>query len=50
MLALVRDADVMIESFRTGALDRMGLGYEAVRGLNPDIVYCSINISAVPPS
>jgi crotonobetainyl-CoA:carnitine CoA-transferase CaiB-like acyl-CoA transferase len=43
VLALARDADVMIESFRTGALDRMGLGYEAVRGLNPDIVYCSIS-------
>ena len=33
----------MIESFRAGALERMGLGYEAVRGLNPDIIYCSIS-------
>ena len=33
----------MIESFRTGALDRMGLGYEAVREVNPGIIYCSIS-------
>src|SRR5262249_37481744 len=43
VLALARDADVMIESFRAGALERMGLGYEAVRDLNPDIIYCSIS-------
>src|SRR6266446_5982229 len=43
VLALARDADVIIESFRAGALERMGLGYEAVRGLNSDIIYCSIS-------
>jgi crotonobetainyl-CoA:carnitine CoA-transferase CaiB-like acyl-CoA transferase len=43
VLSLARDADVMIESFRTGALDRMGLGYDAVRAVNPDIIYCSIS-------
>jgi crotonobetainyl-CoA:carnitine CoA-transferase CaiB-like acyl-CoA transferase len=43
VLGLARDADVMIESFRAGALDRMGLGYEAVREVKPDIVYCSIS-------
>ena len=43
VLALARDADVIIESFRAGALERMGLGYEAVRHLNPDIIYCSIS-------
>ena len=43
VLSLAQDADVMIESFRTGALDRMGLGYDAVRAVNPDIVYCSIS-------
>ena len=43
VLALARDADIMIESFRAGALERMGLGYEAVRRLNPDIIYCSIS-------
>ena len=41
--ALAADADVMIESFRAGALERMGLGYEDIRQINPDIVYCSIS-------
>ena len=40
---LASDADVMIESFRAGALDRMGLGYEDIRSINPGIVYCSIS-------
>ncbi len=43
VLALAADADVMVESFRAGALDRMGLGYDAVRRINPDIIYCSIS-------
>ena len=40
---LAADADVMIESFRAGALERMGLGYEAISSTNPGIVYCSIS-------
>ncbi len=43
VLELAAKADVMVESFRTGALDRMGLGYEAVRQVNPDIIYCSVS-------
>ena len=43
VLGLAGNADVMIESFRGGALDRMGLGYEAVRQINPGIIYCSIS-------
>ena len=43
ILSLVKDADVMIESFRSGALDRMGLGYAAVKEVKPDILYCSIS-------
>lgn len=39
---LAARADVFIENFRTGALDRFGLGYEQVRADNPGIVYCSI--------
>ncbi|HEU0021048.1 MAG TPA: CaiB/BaiF CoA-transferase family protein [Dehalococcoidia bacterium] len=43
VLSLARNADVIIESFRAGALDRMGLGYAAVQKLKPDILYCSIS-------
>lgn len=39
---LVRRADVMVENFRTGTLDRHGLGWEQARVLNPRLVYCSI--------
>ena len=40
-LYLAAKADVVIESFRPGVVDRLGVGYEAVRVLNPGIVYCS---------
>ncbi|MET9337945.1 CoA transferase [Nonomuraea sp. NPDC003804] len=40
--ALVARADVLVENFRPGTMERMGLGYEAVRELNPGLVYCSV--------
>jgi len=40
-LALARKADVLIESFRPGVALRIGVGYEAIRAINPGIVYCS---------
>ncbi len=42
LLRLVRDADVVLESFRPGVLDRLGVGYETMRTENPRIVYCAI--------
>ena len=41
-LSLVRDADVLVEQFRPGVMHALGLGYDAVRAINPDIIYCSI--------
>lgn len=39
---LVERADVVVESFRPGVADRLGVGYEACRARNPQIVYCAI--------
>ena len=44
--ALIRrvasDADILIENYRTGTLARYGLGHEALREINPQLIYCSI--------
>jgi len=42
LLRAVRDADVLLESFRPGVLDRLGVGYEVLRQANPGLVYCAI--------
>jgi crotonobetainyl-CoA:carnitine CoA-transferase CaiB-like acyl-CoA transferase len=43
LLALAETADVLIETFRPGVADRLGIGPAAVQGRNPRIVYCSIS-------
>lgn len=43
VLELVKKADVLVENFRTGVADRLGIGYDAVSKLNDRIVYCSIS-------
>jgi crotonobetainyl-CoA:carnitine CoA-transferase CaiB-like acyl-CoA transferase len=40
---LIRDADVFIEGFRPGVMARLGFGWEAVRAINPRIIYCSLS-------
>jgi len=42
LLRLARDADVLLESFRPGVMDRLGVGYERLREENRRLVYCAI--------
>ena len=39
---LVESADVVVEQFRPGVMDRLGLGYDALKAMNPRIVYCAV--------
>src|SRR4051794_29072660 len=39
---LIRRADVLVEQFRPGVMDRLGLGYDALSAINPRLVYCAI--------
>ncbi len=43
LLGLVRRADVLVENFIPGTLDRLGLGYEHLKEVNPGLIYCSIS-------
>jgi crotonobetainyl-CoA:carnitine CoA-transferase CaiB-like acyl-CoA transferase len=43
LLRLAKRADVLVESFRPGTMDRWGLGYEALAAKSPGLVYCSLS-------
>ena len=40
---LIKTADVIVENFRPGVMDRLGVGYEVLKDLNPNLVYCAIS-------
>lgn len=40
---LVQTADVLVENFRPGVMDRLGLGYQALKAENPNLIYCAIS-------
>ena len=42
-MKLAKDSDVVVENFTPGVMDRFGLGYEAVKAVKPNVVYCSIS-------
>ncbi|WP_209122689.1 CaiB/BaiF CoA-transferase family protein [Alkalihalobacillus sp. BA299] len=41
-IQLVETSDILVESFRPGVMDRLGLGYETLKDINPKIIYCAI--------
>ncbi len=43
VLDLAAGADVVVEGFRPGVADRLGVGHEAVRAVNPSVIYCSVS-------
>ena len=43
LLELIRTATALVENFRPGTLEKQGLGYEALKALNPGLIYCSIS-------
>lgn len=42
LTSLIKKADIIVEQFRPGVMERLGLGYEAMKALNPALIYCSI--------
>ena len=43
LIKLIKDSDVLMQNFRPGTTDRMGFGYEAMKKINPNLVYLSIS-------
>lgn len=43
LLSLVKTADVLVENFRPGVMDRLGVGYDVLKAQNPRLVYCAIS-------
>ena len=43
LLRLAKEADVVVENFRPGVMDRLGLGYAVLRATNPRLIYCAIS-------
>ena len=43
LLSLIRGADVFVQNFRPGVVERLGLDYAAAKRVRPDIIYCSIS-------
>ena len=39
---LVQDYDIVVEQFRPGVMDRLGIGYEVLKAINPGLIYCAI--------
>lgn len=42
LLKMAKNADVLVENFRGGTMDKLGLGYEALKAVNPGLIYCAI--------
>jgi crotonobetainyl-CoA:carnitine CoA-transferase CaiB-like acyl-CoA transferase len=42
ILKLIKSADVLTENFRPGAMDKLGFGYEDIKKLKPELIYCSL--------
>lgn len=43
LLDLIKDADIVTENFKYGSMERMGLGYDVLKEVNPEIIYASLN-------